>query len=617
MPYTHVTQAHATKRSFKSTLILTLAALGVVYGDIGTSPLYALKEAFHYVEPSVENIMGIVSLMFWSLIVVVTVKYVVLLLHTDYHGEGGITALIGLVKKEVHPVHIVIGVFGVALLYGDGMITPAISVLSAVEGLQVVAPAAERVVIPITVLILVGLFSVQRYGTQRVGNTFGPVMICWFLTLAILGVSGILLYPQVLAAANPVYAVQFFFHNGVIGFLTLGAVVLVVTGGEALYADMGHFGALPVRLGWLGIALPSLMLNYFGQAALVIQNPEAAHHPFYALAPTWFQLPLVLLATMATIIASQALITGAYSLTRQLIDLHALPAIEIVSTSKSNHGQIYVPTVNKILLMGCIALVLFFQSSSGLAAAYGIAVTGTMAITTWLWYLTLIHVKGWQLWQARVLLVAFVSIDLTFFGANIVKFTHGGWIPLTIAILGTAGMEWYYFHTRALIRAKKEPLTASPEFNNAVSAAVVFIDEYAHNGTKLLIGAAKALGKPYRLVHIATRPERVDLLVEYLTQLGETVEIIDSPSGDLLRPAEEYIHELYVKCEGTIWIFLGQSVVESESFAYHPNGNALMEHFQTMKGVIITRVPWIVEQHAHTIHQNGDGKVEALLITEK
>lgn len=618
MPYKHVTKSHVpATRTVKSTLILTLAALGVVYGDIGTSPLYALKEAFHYVDPSRENVMGIVSLMFWSLIVVVTLKYVVFLLNTHHNGEGGITALIGLVKKEVHPVHIIIGVFGVALLYGDGMITPAISVLSAVEGLEVISPAFGKFVIPITVMILVGLFSVQRYGTQRVGSAWGPVMIFWFLTLGILGVLGIMMYPAILGAVNPVYAVQFFVHNGVIGFLTLGAVVLVVTGGEALYADMGHFGALPVRLGWLGFALPSLLLNYFGQAALVIQNPEAAHHPFYALAPGWFQLPLVLLATLSTIIASQALITGAYSLTRQLIDLHAIPAIEIVSTSHENHGQIYVPTVNKILLMGCIALVLFFQSSSGLAAAYGIAVTGTMAITTWLWYLTLIHVKGWQLWKARVLLVAFVSIDLTFFGANIVKFMHGGWIPLTVAVLGTVGMEWFYFHNRRLILAKKEPLTASCEFNNEVSAAVVFIDEYAHNGTRLLIGAAKAFGKPYKLVHIATRPERVDLLVEYLTALGETVEIIDSPSGDLLRPAEEYIRELYVKCEGTIWIFLGQSVVEGESFAYHPNGNALMEHFQTMKGVVITRVPWIVEQHAHAIHLNGNGKVELLLNAEK
>jgi len=606
MPYAHTTQSHITKRSVKSTLILTLAALGVVYGDIGTSPLYALKEAFHYVSPTRENVMGIVSLMFWSLIVVVTVKYVLLLLNTDHHGEGGITALIGLVKKEVHPIHIIIGVFGVALLYGDGMITPAISVLSAVEGLQVVAPAAERVVIPITVLILVGLFSVQRYGTQKVGNAFGPIMICWFLTLGILGVSGIMLNPDVLGAVNPVYAIQFFLHNGVIGFLTLGAVVLVVTGGEALYADMGHFGALPVRLGWLGFALPSLLLNYFGQAALVIQNPEAAHHPFYALSPTWFQLPLVLLATLATIIASQALITGAYSLTRQLIDLHALPAIEIISTSAKNHGQIYVPTVNKVLLMGCIALVLFFQSSSGLAAAYGIAVTGTMAITTWLWYLTLTRVKGWELWQARVLLIVFVAIDLTFFGANIVKFTHGGWIPLTIAVLGTVGMEWYYFHNRALLLAKKIPFTVTQQFNTEVSAVVVFIDEYAHCGTKLLIGAAKALKASYKLVHIATRPERVESLEHYLAEIGETVEIIESPSGDLLHPAVDYVRHIQEASEGMVWVFLGQSVVYGDTPLLHPNGAALMERLQSLKGVVITRVPWVVEsQPVMNLNENG------------
>ncbi|QQS43773.1 KUP/HAK/KT family potassium transporter [Candidatus Roizmanbacteria bacterium] len=607
MPYSHVTKSRDAAPTISSTLLLTLAALGVVYGDIGTSPLYALKEAFHYIAPTRENVMGIVSLMFWSLIVVVTIKYVIFLLNTDHHGEGGITALIGLVKKQVHPIHIVLGVFGVALLYGDGMITPAISVLSAVEGLKVVAPAADRLVIPITVLILVGLFSVQRYGTQLVGNTFGPVMICWFLTMGILGFFGILLYPQVLAAVNPVYAVQFFVHNGVIGFLTLGAVVLVVTGGEALYADMGHFGALPVRLGWLSFALPSLVLNYFRQAALVITNPEMAEHPFYSLAPSWFQLPLVLLATLATIIASQALITGAYSLTRQLIDLHALPAIEIVSTSVKNHGQIYVPTVNKILLMGCIALVLFFQSSSGLAAAYGIAVTGTMAITTWLWYHTLVQVKGWQLWHARVFLVVFVLIDLTFFGANLVKFAHGGWIPLTIAFLGTAGMEWYYFHNRELLRAKKVPFTVTQTFNTDVSSVIVFIDEYAHCGTKLLIGAAKALNAPYKLVHIATRPERVELLEHYLAEIGESVEIIDSPSGDLLHPAVEYVRSIQENSEGMVWIFLGQSVVHGDTPLLHPNGAALMERLQTLKGVVITRVPWVVETQP-VISLNGNGQ---------
>lgn len=618
MPYAHVTQSHATKRTVKSTLILTLAALGVVYGDIGTSPLYALKEAFHYVSPVRENVMGILSLMFWSLIIVVTIKYVFFLLNADHNGEGGITALIGLIKKKVSPLHIILGVFGVALLYGDGMITPAISVLSAVEGLQVVTPAAERYVIGITVLILVGLFSVQRYGTQKVGNAFGPIMIIWFLTIGTLGLLEIVKHPAILQAVNPYYAVQFFVHNGVIGFLTLGAVVLVVTGGEALYADMGHFGSLPVRLGWLGFALPALLLNYFGQAALVIQNPETAHHPFYSLAPSWFQLPLVLLATLATIIASQALITGAYSLTRQLIDLHALPAIEIVSTSRNNHGQIYVPTVNKLLLMGCIALVLFFQSSSGLAAAYGIAVTGTMAITTWLWYLTLVNVKHWQVWLARMLLVVFVSIDLTFFGANIVKFMHGGWIPLTVAVLGTLGMEWYYFHTRALLRAKKVPLTETePQVTCERNIGVVFVDEYAHCGTKQLIRAAQALNTPYKIVHIATRPERVELLEFHLAELGESVEIIDAPSGDLIRPAEEYIRDLREKTQATIWVFLGQSVITGEFEELHPNGAALMKHLQYIKGVFITRVPWFVEHPAPVFHLNGNGKGESLLIAEK
>lgn len=598
---------HQDHKSPKAVALLTLAALGVVYGDIGTSPLYALKESFHYVEPTVENVLGIVSLMFWSLTIVVTLKYVIFLLSTDHNGEGGITALIGLIKKKVNPLHIVLGVFGVALLYGDGMITPAISVLSAVEGLQVVTPAAERYIIPITVMILVGLFSVQRYGTQKVGSAFGPIMICWFVTIGLLGIVGIRLYPAVLSAVNPIYAVQFFIHNGLIGFLTLGAVVLVVTGGEALYADMGHFGKLPVRLGWLAFALPSLMLNYFGQAALVISNPEMAEHPFYSLAPSWFQLPLVLLATLATIIASQALITGAYSLTRQLIDLHALPAIEIVSTSRDNHGQIYVPTVNKILLMGCIALVLFFQSSSALAAAYGIAVTGTMAITTWLWYLTLTHVKSWHRQKALALLILFVSIDITFFAANIVKFLEGGWIPLTVAVVLTVGMEWFYFHNRKLLKAKKVPLGIPNELNHEVSAVIVFIDEYVHCGTKLLIGSAKALGMPYRIIHIATRPERVDLLEQHVSELGESVEIVDEPSGDLLRPAMEIVKSVCQSVDGSVWVFIGQTVVPGDSSAFHPNGNALMEHLQGMKGVVISRVPWVVESHP-MLHLNGNSQ---------
>ncbi len=584
------------ENSRKATILLTVAALGVVYGDIGTSPLYALKESFHYVEPTRLNVLGILSLMLWSILVVVTLKYVLFLLNTSHHGEGGITALIGLVKKKVHSWHIILGIFGVALLYGDGMITPAISVLSAVEGLRVITPAAEKFVIPITVLILIVLFSVQRYGTQKVGTAFGPIMIVWFVIIGMLGLNQIISYPAILAAINPFYAVQFFYQNGLVGFFTLGAIVLVVTGGEALYADMGHFGKLPVRLGWLTVALPSLLLNYFGQAALIIEEPEVAEFPFYALAPEWFQWPLVIIATLATIIASQALITGAYSLTRQLIDLHALPALEIVSTSVSNHGQIYVPLVNKLLLVGCITLVLFFQSSSALAAAYGIAVTGTMAITTWLWYLTLVNVKGWRKLEAISLLIIFVSIDITFFAANIVKFFQGGWIPITIAFVLTWGMEWYYFHSRSLLRVKKQPLEAMTIYDVKQQAtALILLDEYAHCGTKLLIDAARFMSIPYKLVHFATREERVPQLRHFVQQLGEEVEVISTPSGDILRPAEEYVLSHQRMTGGAVWVFLGQTIVKGEMEELHPNGSAIMRKLQRHPGIIVTRVPWVID----------------------
>ncbi len=601
------------ENSRKATFLLTVAALGVVYGDIGTSPLYALKESFHYVEPTRLNVLGILSLMLWSLLVVVTVKYVLFLLNTSHHGEGGITALIGLVKKKVHRWHIILGIFGVALLYGDGMITPAISVLSAVEGLQVITPAAEKFVIPITVLILIVLFSVQRYGTQKVGTAFGPIMIVWFVIIGILGLNQIISYPGILVAINPYYAIQFFYQNGMVGFFTLGAIVLVVTGGEALYADMGHFGKLPVRLGWLTVALPSLLLNYFGQAALIIEDPEVAEFPFYALAPEWFQWPLVIIATLATIIASQALITGAYSLTRQLIDLHALPALEIVSTSISNHGQIYVPLVNKLLLVGCIALVLFFQSSSALAAAYGIAVTGTMAITTWLWYLTLVNVKGWRKLEAISLLIIFVSIDITFFAANIVKFFQGGWIPITIAFLLTWGMEWYYFHSRSLLKVKKQPLETMTVYDVRNQAtALVFLDEYAHCGTKLLIDAARFLGRPYKLVHFATRQERVPQLRHFIHELGEEVEVISAPSGDILRPLEEYVLCHQRMTEGAVWVILGQTVVKGEMEELHPNGSAIMRKLQRHPGIIVTRVPWVIDPVGVTV-VNTSAKPKGLL----
>ncbi len=590
--------ASSEKKSWRDVAALTLAALGVVYGDIGTSPLYALKESIHHTGLSQMAVLGILSWITWSLILIVSTKYVYFLLSIDHHGEGGLTALITIIKKKVSPIHVILGIFGVSLLYGDGLITPAISVLSAMEGLKVISPALERLVIPFTVLILVGLFSIQRYGTSKVGRVFGPAMIVWFTCLALLGMRGIVQHPQVLVALNPWYAVQFVLEFKWIAFVTLGSIVLVITGGEALYADMGHFGALPVRIGWLGVAFPSLLLNYFGQGALVLLDSEAAENPFYMLSPEWFQVPLVFLATFATVIASQALITGCYSLTKSLSDLHALPPLEVVSTSKVHHGQIYMPLVNKALMFGCIALVLLFETSSNLAAAYGIAVTGTMGITSWLWYLTLTKVKAWKRDIALLLFVVFFSVDMLFFSANLLKFFHGGWIPLVIAVVLTIAMEWYYFHNRSLLKAKKEPLSKPCSFNYAVSSVIVFVDEYVHNGTRLLLGTAKSLGLPYRLIHISTRQERRDHLVKHIHELGEEIEIIESPSGDLLHPATDLVKSVCQEVDGEVWVLIGQTIVPGETSAFHPNGDALMNRLQVLKGVVIVRVPWVVKDEA-------------------
>jgi len=422
---------------------MSLGALGIVYGDIGTSPLYSLRECFHGVHgvpPTHANVLGVLSLVFWALIVVVTLKYHVYVLRMDNRGEGGILALMGLVHKEsgkqtgFRRLIVPLGLFGAALLYGDGIITPAISVLSAVEGLEVVTPAFTKFVVPITIVILIGLFLFQKHGTGRSGSVFGPVMLLWFGTLAVLGISGILRDPSVLAAVNPAHAIHFFARNGFHGFLVLGAVFLVATGGEALYADMGHFGERPIQVDWFGFVGPSLILNYFGQGALLIHNPEATSNPFYRLAPGWALYPLLVLATAATVIASQAIISGAFSLTRQAIQLGYLPRMRIDHTSAREIGQIYVPGVNWALMFACIALVLGFGSSSRLASAYGVAVTTTMVITTILAYFAARHVLGWNIAAAVAVTAAFLFADLAFFGANMVKVVHGGWFPLAVAL---------------------------------------------------------------------------------------------------------------------------------------------------------------------------------------
>ncbi len=424
------------------TAALSLAALGVVFGDIGTSPLYAMRECFHgdyAVVASRANIFGVLSLMSWSLILVVTLKYLTFVMRADNNGEGGVIALTSLVnrlKEAARPVYLVaLGLFAASLLYGDGMVTPAISVLSALEGLEVLTPSFQPYIIPATILILAGLFLIQSKGTARVGSLFGPAVLLWFLTLATLGMVQVLHYPAILTALSPHWGVDFLFHNGSHGFLVLGAVFLVVTGAEALYADMGHFGTFPIRLVWYGLVLPSLLLNYLGQGALLLTHPEHAHQIFFSMVPSWGRIPIVILATMATIIASQAVITGAFSLTSQAIQLGFLPRLKVVHTSAKQRGQIYVPVVNWILMVATITLVIGFKTSSRLAAAYGVAVTSTMLVTTLLFYVVARNRWNWNRWQALGLSGLFLVVDLAFFGANIVKILHGAWFPLAVGFV--------------------------------------------------------------------------------------------------------------------------------------------------------------------------------------
>ena len=433
------------KQDKKRLATLTLAALGIVYGDIGTSPLYAIKEVFgsthHPVPITPENVLGILSLFFWSLIVVVTLKYVSFIMRANNKGEGGIIALMTLALQKGVPgtwqqkLLVTLGLFGAALFYGDGVITPAISVLSAVEGLEIITPAFKPYILPITLIILVGLFIFQRWGTASVGALFGPVMVLWFAILAALGAAAIIENPSVLAAINPLYAFNFLQGNSVLGFFALGAVVLCITGAEALYADMGHFGARPIQYAWLGYVLPALLINYFGQGALLLADPSAVENPFYLLAPEWGRYPLVILATVATIIASQAVISGAFSITQQAMQLGYTPRLAIQHTSDREMGQIYLPAINWLLLISIILLVVEFGSSSKLAAAYGIAVTGTMLITNILAIAVAIRLWDWSPTRAVLGALPFICIDLGFFLANSVKIPDGGWFPLVFGLV--------------------------------------------------------------------------------------------------------------------------------------------------------------------------------------
>jgi KUP system potassium uptake protein len=424
---------------------LSLAALGIVFGDIGTSPLYTLHECTSAQDgggTTPGDILGVLSLIFWSLTMVVTVKYLSFVMRADNHGEGGILALLALIPERLRTASAgkvgwaaVLVIIGAALLYGDGMITPAISVLSAMEGLEVATPALKPVVIPITCAVLLGLFAIQKRGTGGVGAMFGPVMVVWFLTLGGLGIFHISAHPAVLSALNPAYAVRFFSDHGGRGFLVLGSVVLAVTGGEALYADMGHFGPRPIRLAWLALVMPSLVINYFGQGALMLSSEAAKDNPFFAMVPAGgWTYALVVLSALATVIASQALISGAFSLTHQAVQLGFFPRVTITHTSREAEGQIYVPEINWGLAVACIALVIGFKESSRLAAAYGIAVTGTMAITSVVFFEVTRTTWKWPLWKAVPLLVLFLSFDLPFFGANLFKFVDGGYVPVLIGL---------------------------------------------------------------------------------------------------------------------------------------------------------------------------------------
>jgi KUP system potassium uptake protein len=421
---------------------LMLGALGVVYGDIGTSPLYALRECFHGshgIVASPANVIGVLSLIFWSLLLIVSVKYLVFVLHANDKGEGGILTLLTLAvpdgrkNSRRRTALIALGMFGAALLYGDGVITPSISVLSAIEGLKVATPVLDRYVVPLTVVVLVFLFSFQHVGTGRVGAVFGPIMVLWFLTIGVLGIRGILRQTGVLTAFNPWHGLHFLLTEGWVGFTVLGAVFLVVTGGEALYADMGHFGVKPIQLDWFGLVLPALMLNYLGQGALLLESPAVVENPFYNLAPSWMLYPLVMLATLAAVIASQALISGAFSLTMHALQLGYLPRMHIRHTSSTTRGQIYMPHINWLLMLACIGLVLGFRSSSNLAAAYGIAVTLTMIITSILFYFAAQKQFNWSRTKAGIVCGVFLIMETAFFGANAIKIAHGGWFPLVVA----------------------------------------------------------------------------------------------------------------------------------------------------------------------------------------
>jgi KUP system potassium uptake protein len=552
--------------------LLAVGALGIVYGDIGTSPLYAFRESFHGqhgIPVTPGNVLGVLSLMFWALILIVTYKYHVVIIKADNKGEGGILALMALVQgnrvgRGLPPIRIMtlLGIFGTALMYADGALTPAISVMSAVEGLNVATPALATWVLPLTLVILLVLFFFQRHGTGRIASVFGPIMLLWFLTLAILGITHIVLHPGVLAAMSPHHGIRFFIEDPARGLLVLGAVFLVVTGGEALYADLGHFGHTPIQFAWFTVALPALVLNYFGQGALLLTDPAAAENPFFHMAPSWALYPLIALATAAAIIASQAVISGAFSLTRQAIQLGYSPRVEIQHTSSREMGQIYVPAVNWMLMIMTCALVLAFRSSSNIAGAYGVALSSLMVMTTVMFAVMAHQVWHWSLAKTTIIASIFLLMDVPFLVANGLKIVHGGWVPLAIAaVIFLLQMTW-----------KKGRVILSQRLaEHSVPIQILLGDIAAEPpirvpGTAIFM-TAQPDGVPYTLLynlrHNQVLHERVVLMTVVMTEVprvpnAERV-VIEPMAQGFFRVTARYgfmdepdVHEILDRCGETI-----------------------------------------------------------------
>jgi len=527
---------------------LVLGALGVVYGDIGTSPLYTVKQCFDVgSDLTTDGVLGVLSLIAWSLTVVVTLKYVIVIMRADNRGEGGILALTALALRSTsrrgrrHRLILMAGLVGAALFYGDGVITPAISVLSAFEGLKIATPLFDPYVIPLTLAVLVALFFVQRRGTALVGGFFGPVMIVWFTVIGLLGAVEIMEQPRILWALNPLYGLRLLASNPGHGFVLMGAVVLAVTGAEALYADMGHFGIRPIRVAWFDLVFPALILNYFGQGALVLRSPEALDNPFYRLVPSWGLYPMVALASIATVIASQAVISGAFSMTQQAVQLGYLPRLQIRHTSEEERGQIYVPSVNMFLLVAVVALVLGFKSSDNLGTAYGIAVTGTMTLTTLLAFVYMAAVRHWRPWLAVPLFGAFLIVDITFFGSNLLKFEEGGWFPLLVASLVYAVMSTWMRGRQMVVAERRRdamPLdvflsTIRPDRPQRVRGTAVFMTGNVEQVPASLL---------HNLKHNKVLHERVVLM----TVLTEDIPHVSDDQRFTIRHLDHGFHSVVV-----------------------------------------------------------------------